>query len=76
MPSWPRKTKNDREASSTRGTRQSGRAPSPPTSAALLRQLPPAPRPEDYVRRGATINESPPRQRDRRYVRLEEYEAL
>jgi hypothetical protein len=67
MPKWPRKTKNDREASSSRGTR---RAPSPPT-AALLRQLPLVPRLEDYVGRGVTIDASPPRERDRRYVRLE-----
>jgi hypothetical protein len=45
-------------------------------SRALLRQLPPAPRPEDYVGRGATIDESPSWERDRRYVRLEECEAL
>jgi hypothetical protein len=70
------KTKNNREASSSRGTRRSGRAPFPPTSAALLRQLPPGPQPEDYVGRGATIDDSPPRERDRRYVRLEECEAL
>jgi hypothetical protein len=76
MSSWTRKMKNDCEVSSSRGTCQSGRAPSLPTPAALLRLLPPAPLPEDYVGRGPTIDESPPRQRDRRYVRLEECEAL
>jgi hypothetical protein len=52
MSSWPRKTKNDREASSSHGTHRSGRAPSLPKPTALLRQLPLAPWPEDYVGRG------------------------
>jgi hypothetical protein len=53
MSSWPRKTKHGREASSSGNTRWSGMTPSPPApvarSRAFLRQLPPAPRPEDYV---------------------------
>jgi hypothetical protein len=48
MPSWLKKTKNDHKASSSRMPL------SPPSSAvgpppALLRQLPPVPRPQDYM---------------------------
>jgi hypothetical protein len=81
MPSWLKKTKNDHEASSSRGTRRS-RMPlsSPPSTAcpppALLRQLPHAPRPEDYVGRGACVEMPPPRQCERLYVPLEECEQL
>jgi hypothetical protein len=54
MPSWLKKTKNDAEASSSRSAHRGRRPPSPPPPAdrpppVLLRQLPPAPRPEDYV---------------------------
>jgi hypothetical protein len=88
MPSWLKKTKNDHEASSSRRTRQSNGPPSPPPSgrprmaacppSVFLHQLPPAPRPEDYVGRGAPIDASlsPPQQRNRRYVPLEECEML
>jgi hypothetical protein len=87
MPSWPKKTKNDREASTSRCARRSGRTPSPPAPVArsraaarpppvFLRQLPPTPRTEDYVGQGAPVDASPPRQRDRRYVPLEECEAF
>jgi hypothetical protein len=68
MPSWPRKTKHDHEASSSRGVRQIGRTPSPlsPTSRsrAFLRQLPPTPgqritwgegRPSMHSHRGSKI---------------------
>jgi hypothetical protein len=59
MSSWLKKTKNDHEASVSRRTRRSSRPPSLPPSVrpwtvahpplAFLHQLPPAPRPKDYV---------------------------
>jgi hypothetical protein len=73
---WIKKTKNDHEASLSRGTRRSRRPLSPPPLEArpppvLLCQLPPAPRPEDYVGRGVHIEAAPPRQNDRCYMPLE-----
>jgi hypothetical protein len=69
MPSWLKKIKNDAEASSSR------RIPLSPPPVALLRELPPAPRPEDYLTQPTRVIVPPKRQRwNRRYVPLEECE--
>jgi hypothetical protein len=75
MHSWLKKTKNNAEAISTSSVHL-GHGPLSPPPAALLRQLPPAPRLEDYLTRPARIIACPRRQRSRRYVPLKECEQL
>jgi hypothetical protein len=75
MPSWLKKTKNNAEAISSSSVHHGHRPPSPPP-AVLLRQLPLAPRSEDYLTRPVRIIARPRRQRNRRYVPLKECEQL
>jgi hypothetical protein len=72
MPSWLKKTKNDGEASSSSFVHRH-RRPSSPPPALLLGNLPPAPRPEDYVQRSDHVvaNDAAPRW-DRCYVPIDE----
>jgi hypothetical protein len=73
MPSWLKKTKNNAEAISSSSVHHGHRPPSPPP-AVLLRQLPLAPRSEDYLTLLVHVVAPPRRQRNRRYMPLEECE--
>jgi hypothetical protein len=64
--------RNDAEVSSSLSAHRSRRPSSPPL-AALLRDLPPVPRLEDYVMRPARVITPAKRPRNRRYVSLEKY---
>jgi hypothetical protein len=76
MLSWLKKTKNDHEASSSRSMHRGRRPPSPPPWA-LQRQLPPAPRSEDYVTGPTHIVVAHPRpEHEQRYVPKKKCEAL
>jgi hypothetical protein len=73
MPSWLNKTKNDDEASSSSSARRR-RITSCTAPVLLLRDLPLAPRPEDYVTLPPHVVAAARPRRNHRYVPLDECE--